>query len=606
MAGQAHYTSAPPGTGGRYGGFRFTAVSPAARPALEALRPLTAYTPPPGAARPGDFPVAFAYDRPAENTAVLTLTRFTGRDYSGRLGNHFCHALVAEPAELTGLRPVDLWDSPLWAAAPAPDDGHDLPDLAHLAPGRAVGPQRVSHLLRETGEPGARLLERLLTAALRALSGEGPGVTLVAAGPERVLDWITAVCYALPAALAARLTFTTYTARPQDDHRHLTGTLPRTADRARGPVLHLDLPSATVGADGLPPGPPAGDPGPPPCPAARFLARAWTDGDLDALDTAAELWEADPAARPGTAPSTAAADGVRGLRAACALLDADRARLPGDGVAHLDVALGSRTGVSSEVTALLDRFAAAGRTLPDAVQRRLAASAAPPGLSVAVRLAPVAPALRDLARQVVEAALADGRVAHPAGGRTDDAEDAGRLTGFTRALAELRLPDLDVTPEHVRDAVARHLADPAVPPAPARIGDVPAALAPLPEPYRGAVLAGLLAALEGSEDLRAAVLDARLCAYLADEALDPLREPPDEGRAADPLAAAPRTALHVLRRAAAPDPAHAARRVLRLYRAGLLTETETYDAVRDLACADVPQRSSRLPWRRGGAARERE
>lgn len=56
MAGQAHYTSAPPGVSGRYGGFRFTAVSPAARPALEMLRPLTAGTAPPGAEGPATSP----------------------------------------------------------------------------------------------------------------------------------------------------------------------------------------------------------------------------------------------------------------------------------------------------------------------------------------------------------------------------------------------------------------------------------------------------------------------------------------------------------------------------------------------------------------------
>lgn len=46
MAGQAHYTSAPPSDAARHGGFRFTAVSPMARPALDVLRPLTGYTPP--------------------------------------------------------------------------------------------------------------------------------------------------------------------------------------------------------------------------------------------------------------------------------------------------------------------------------------------------------------------------------------------------------------------------------------------------------------------------------------------------------------------------------------------------------------------------------
>lgn len=301
MAGQAHYTSAPPSAGARHGGFRFTAVSPAARPALDVLSPLTGYAPPPGAARLPEFPVAFAYDRPGGDAVVLTRTRYTGRDYTGRWGNHFCHALYATLDELAGLRPVELWDTPQWAPAPELDDGRPLPDLTELLPGSSVGPERVRRVLDGTGEKGIRLLERLLTAALRALAGEGAGVTLVSADPERVVDWIAAVSYTLPAGLAARLTFTTYTARPGDDHRHLTGTRPQTVERARGPVLHLDR----LAEHGCPQ----------PCATARYLAGAWGSGRLDEVDEAADLWDAGPSGSDEA--------GVRRLRAACALLAPD-------------------------------------------------------------------------------------------------------------------------------------------------------------------------------------------------------------------------------------------------------------------------------------------
>ncbi|MER5358913.1 hypothetical protein [Streptomyces sp. NPDC002785] len=480
MAGQAHYTSAPPSADAPHGGFRFTAVSPTARPALDVLRPLTGYARPPGAHRHDHFPVAFAYDRPDDDTAVLTRTRFTGQDYTGRWGNHFCHALYAAPDELAGLRPVELWDTPHWAPTPTPDDGHDLPDLTQLVPGSALGPDRAGRLLADTGDPGVRLLERLLTAALRTLAGEGHGATLVSADSDRVVDWIAAVSYTLPAGLAARLTFTTYTARPEDDHRHLTGTRPGTGERAPGPVFHLDR----LTGDGCSE----------PSPTARFLAGALGSMRLEVLDAVAELWDA--------APADGVEAGVRRLRAGCALLapDGDTGALGGEG---------------------------------------------------------------------------------------------SRLVGFARAVAELRPKEAGLAPERLRDAVVRHLADGSAP-----LGDVRAALAPLPQPYRPAVLAGLLAALEASAELRTAALDAQACASL----FSLVDETPDM------LAATPRTALHVLRRAPG-EPRPAALRILRLFRQGLWEETETYEVLRELVRAEEPkpqqQRAPRLLWRRG-PAREKE
>jgi hypothetical protein len=412
----------------------------------------------------------------------LTRTRLSGQDYTGRWGNHFCHVLYATPDELAGLRPVELWDTPHWAPTPAHDDGHELPDLTPLVPGSAVGPDRVARLLTGLGDPGVRLLERLLTAALRALAGEGPGATLVSAEADRVVDWIAAVSYTLPAGLAARLTFTTYTARPEDDQRHLTGTLPETGERAPGPVFHLDRLT--------------GDSCPEPSATARFLAGTLGSGHLDVLDAVAELWDAGPA--------DGVEAGVRRLRAGCALLAPD-----GD-------------------------------------------------------------------------AGAFGR-------------EGARLAGFVRALAELRPEKAGLAPERLRDAAARHLAEGTAP-----LGDVRAALAPLPEPYRAAVLAGLLAALEASAGLRTVALDEQTCASLV--SLASLPSLADE--APDVLAATPATALHVLRRAPG-EPRPAALRILRLFRQGLWEETETYEALRDLLRAEEPERAPRLLWRRG-SAREKE
>jgi hypothetical protein len=602
MAGQAHYTSAPPSPDAPHGGFRFTALSPAARPALDVLRPLTGYARPPGTDGDDHLPVAFAHDRPDDGTAVLTRTRPTGRDYTGRPGNHFCHALYATADELTGLRPVELWDAPHWAPSPAPDDGHALPDLTPLVPGRAVGPDRAARLLAGLGEPGVRLLERLLAVALRALAGEGSGATLVSADPDRVVDWIAAVSYALPAPLAAALTFTTYAARPQDDHHHLTGTHPETAERAPGPVFDLDRPAAGLTR-------PAG-------------GHTSLDGGLDrptggltppegALDR--HLPEGAPERPAGTAPlRTGDCDRPAGAPAPQAGYDVQ----PTGG--HV-----SQAGYDVQpVGGAGYRGRSAGGLAPPGGDRvPPAATPGPPAPCptagfLAGALASGRLDVLDAVAELWDAASVAGAgagvrrlrtvcalLAPDGGAGTLGAAHAG-LAGFVRAVVELRPGEAGLAPQRLSDAVARHLAGETSP-----LGDVRATLAALPEPYRRAVLAGVLGALEASPGLRTTALDETTRASLALLADD----------SPDVFLAAPGTALHVLRRAPGPS-RPAALRILRLFRQGLGTETETYDALRDLLSAEEPEpepergpepepgpeRASRRRWRRGPSARGKD
>ncbi|MBL1099730.1 GAP1-N2 domain-containing protein [Streptomyces coffeae] len=583
MAGQAHYSSAPPGAGDRQGGFRFTAVSAdLSRATLEGLRPLMAYTPPPGAvAEPASHPVAFAYDRLGETRAV-TRIRSVGQDYTGRWGNYFCHSVLATPEELTGLRPVELWGAPLWAEAPAADDGRPLPGIGELPLGSTVGPDRVRRLLHGTGAAGGRLLERLLAAVLSALErtpsdaeADAPGpVVLVSSSGDRVLDWLTAVSYALPAPLAAELTFITYTDRPYDDHRLLVGTVPEVWERCGGErcggehgVFHLDPP--------LTDGPVSGDTSH--GTAAGLLARAWAEDDLDVFDTVADLWSAAPADRASR------------LTTVCALVALargtwDAARAPRPERDALDALLGS--------------FAEHPDRLPPEVHRSLASGPAGLDAPLAARLLTVSPAFRDTARHTLEQALLTG--AFPETAPIPAADGAvSALVRFVDGVIRLRLAEADVAPEAVRDGAEQWLTA-----RPEPFGDALAALLPpdprpaqpptvpprpaappgatLADAYRRAVLAGVLRALEGSTALREAALSPEVCAALT-------RRPPDPlgmAEGGEPWAQAPRTAVRVWRTGTGAHPARrheAALRVLRLYKQGLLGEEETCAAVRELA-----------------------
>ena len=175
---QLHYTSSARGLSG-YPGFQFVALSPGTPAAAEhAVSRYLTYQPPPSApSQPGPaemarLPLAFGYAQ-EQGHPVLTLCRYSGRDYSGRFGNFFGHAIFAEPGDLKGLRPIEFWGASWWADTPSePDLARDLPPLSRLWPGHATDPTGVQVMLAK-GRDQAYLLLELLIDAVPAGDGQG-------------------------------------------------------------------------------------------------------------------------------------------------------------------------------------------------------------------------------------------------------------------------------------------------------------------------------------------------------------------------------------------------------------------------------------------------
>lgn len=225
---QLHYTSAPPGPDGS--GFRFTAVSPGVpQGLLREAEQLIGYEPPrdcparPDAEQLKSFPKAFAFSELADGGRLLSRSVYTGADYSGRWGNFHAHAfhLPAGTRLPDGALPITAWESPRWADATPPD-------------GRPVPVDRIepSGLFRKDGLI-AFAVSRAgwlapFFADLRAVA-EDPGagqIVVVEHDSADVAQWIALACTVLPREQAHRLTFTTYTRRPQQARQQLIGTLP--------------------------------------------------------------------------------------------------------------------------------------------------------------------------------------------------------------------------------------------------------------------------------------------------------------------------------------------------------------------------------------------
>jgi GTPase-associated protein 1 len=234
---QLHYTSSARGLSG-YPGFQFVALSPGTPAAAEhAVSRYLTYQPPPSApSQPGPaemarLPLAFGYAL-ERGHAVLTLCRYSGRDYSGRFGNFFGHAIFAEPDDLTGLRPVEFWAAPWWAdTAAEPHLARDLPPLSRLWPGDATDPTAVQLVLAKGRDHAYLLLELLIDAVLQAMDKRAGRVVLVADDVNDVAMWIAAVSYSLPYSMTRDLSFVTYSASPEQAPYFMTGTTRDVASR---------------------------------------------------------------------------------------------------------------------------------------------------------------------------------------------------------------------------------------------------------------------------------------------------------------------------------------------------------------------------------------
>ncbi|HEX6468506.1 MAG TPA: hypothetical protein VF069_05370 [Streptosporangiaceae bacterium] len=244
MAWQLHYTSARSGPSGR-AGFQFVASTPGLPPGAEAtVGPYLTYRPPPGApaapgpAELGGLPVAFSYDL-ADGRAVLVRCRYLGRDYSGRYGNFLAHAVIADPGELVGVRPIELWRAGFWCDAPARGE---LPPLDDLAPGEAFDPDALAHWLAAVH--GHELFAGMMDAVITVVAQGHGRVTIVADDVDTIARWIAVVSYSLPAASAASLSFVTYTDDPGGAPYRLVGTTPEVWEATPGtaPAFFIDLP----------------------------------------------------------------------------------------------------------------------------------------------------------------------------------------------------------------------------------------------------------------------------------------------------------------------------------------------------------------------------
>ncbi|WP_406456250.1 GTPase-associated protein 1-related protein [Streptomyces sp. NBC_00876] len=246
---QLHYTSATDGDGPETGEAepvrgRFSAVD-AAIPAsvLTEAGPLLAYEPPAGTPpRLTDtalraLPEAFSFSVLSDGSHLLARTVAVRTGPHSALGFH-AHAvhLPSGTGLPGGTLPISACRSARWAVT-TPD--RTLPGPL-AAPSAATGHARDREGLNDFAVSRGPWLAGVL-ADLRRLNERESShrVVLVERQSADVARWIALAGVALPAGLAERLTFTTYTRRPLHAPQQIVGVLPQDAHELTGPGLRV-------------------------------------------------------------------------------------------------------------------------------------------------------------------------------------------------------------------------------------------------------------------------------------------------------------------------------------------------------------------------------
>jgi hypothetical protein len=166
------------------------------------------------------LPVTYRVYRLANGRFALTRSACAGQDYTGRGGNFHAHTIVLEGEPPAGLWPFGFLHWPGWLPRLAPEeDGMEPPPplpVRELSDGELaqawLEAKNLPPFLKGTADAARRFKEMLAALLQSRVDGR---LLLIKDTPTNNVLWLACLQFALPAALAWRLTWSTY----QDDPR---------------------------------------------------------------------------------------------------------------------------------------------------------------------------------------------------------------------------------------------------------------------------------------------------------------------------------------------------------------------------------------------------
>ncbi|MBW9159304.1 GAP1-N2 domain-containing protein [Clostridium tagluense] len=173
------------------------------------------------------FPTAFSYFILENGKQAVCQAKYTGKDYSGRFGNYFCHVLLFEKGEMT-FHPIQIYGSEVFKKQLTQGEENaqqieSLQVLQQLPLGRFITLESVSEFLKGASTTKRSKSFKNMMNAVIEYHKEHKKIIFCDTNENNVY-WIAAVQMCLPLKLSKLLTFTTYSNDCENTNYTICGT----------------------------------------------------------------------------------------------------------------------------------------------------------------------------------------------------------------------------------------------------------------------------------------------------------------------------------------------------------------------------------------------
>ncbi|MFL0197572.1 hypothetical protein ACJDU8_18675 [Clostridium sp. WILCCON 0269] len=164
------------------------------------------------------FPVSFSSFRLSSGKCCISSGRYTGKDYSGRYGNYFCHVLISDNP--WDFYPIELYGSPVFKKCLTSEEENRteieyIPELQQIPPSNIISFDTISQFFKSGAMDKKRKGFIQLMESVVGYNHSNKKI-IYSDDKDSIPFWIGAVQMCLPKKLAQQFSFTTYCYNPED------------------------------------------------------------------------------------------------------------------------------------------------------------------------------------------------------------------------------------------------------------------------------------------------------------------------------------------------------------------------------------------------------
>ncbi|MBC2580433.1 hypothetical protein [Clostridium sp. DJ247] len=164
------------------------------------------------------FPISFSSFRTESGKYCICRAQYTGKDYSGRYGNYFCHVLISDKP--WNFYPIELYGSSVFRSQLNFEEENILeigylPELEEIPLDNVINFHTISNFFKESLMDKKRKDFIQLMKSVIGYSKDKKRI-IFSDDKDVIPFWIAAVQMSLPKKLAQQFSFTTYCYNPED------------------------------------------------------------------------------------------------------------------------------------------------------------------------------------------------------------------------------------------------------------------------------------------------------------------------------------------------------------------------------------------------------